>query len=391
MSNVRNLVGYGQRRKENLATFVYTGTLALKRGDGMCFALNTTDTGTGELATDPWGRRGQVEIAVPSASNANRFAGVLTRSYEADADGKLRVVELAMPGGCAMISQRVISTVGLGRVTCIVDSVAGGGISGKFAHGGLPGRGSAVPLETLAAATSGDLALTHTTTLMTANAAYSSSTGLTTITMTGAGTAMGYLTAAVDASQYECTVVGGGALADGVVRATQGVYPVVQATGANTFTVTGNTGDAVCTVFLTKKNLLKLAYLEDGRESGLSDYVTPLSGAAAQFVLNQGGCTFICGGSETAQPCTVNTLADPVVIGGLGDGARKAFCMLGTQTTGTYLVTVTSGEKFDGETDISTLSYLTAGHHSMLEFHGDYGIDTSGRWALIESQGATIT
>ena len=381
MSNVRNLVGYGQRRKENLATFVYTGTLALKRGDGMCFALDTIDTGTGELATDPWGRRGQNEIEVPAAANANRFAGVLTRSYEADAGGKLKVVELSLPGGCAMISQRVISTIGVGRVTCIVDQEAGDGISGRFGHGGLSGRGSAVPLETLAAATGGDLALVNDG--GTAVGVYSATTGLTTITLAGAGTALGYLTKAVGASDYECTVLGGAVAGTGhatVGRAIEGVYPVVQATGANTFTVTGNTGDASMTTFLTKTNLLMLAYLEDGLESGLSEYVTPKVSVASQFVLTQGGTTFVIGGLTLAGDSTA-TLADPKTIGGSGDGARKAIYALATNVDNSYLVTVTSGLKVAGAA-LSNIDFLTAGEYTMLVFNGNYGPGIAGLWRI---------
>jgi len=387
---MRNIVNYRKQAYVKKGLFVYLGTTALKKGFGMCFDMDYLTTTVGERAIDAFGARGLKVVQVPAAANSNRFAGVLTQNYPARTSG-LQLVELALPGGCAMVAQRVISTSGVGRITCMVDAVAGGGLSGMFGHGGLGGKGSAVPLQTLAAATGGKLALTHTTALMTADAVYSSSTGLTTITMTGAGTALGYGVTTVDASDYELTVLAGGTLATGVTRAIQGVYPVVQATAANTFTVRGDTGDAAMTVFLTKKNLLMLAYLEDGEESGLSDYVHPLSGAAAQFVLNQGGTTFICGGTTTAQPSTVNTLADPVTIGGLSDGARKAFCMLGTQTTGTYLVTVTSGEKMDGTTNITTLSFLTTGDHTLLVFHGDYGIDTTGRWQLTEHQGATIT
>jgi len=391
MSNVRNLVGYGQRRKENLATFVYTGTLALKRGDGMCFALDTIDTGTGELATDPWGRRGQVEIAVPSASNANRFAGVLTRSYEADADGKLRVVELAMPGGCAMISQRVISTVGLGRVTCIVDSTAGNGLSGRFGYGGLPGRGSAVPLETLAAATSGDLALSNLA--GSCAAVYSSTTGLTTITLSTAGTTMGYLTEAIDASQYECTVLEGATAAEGTTRANLGVYPVYQAVTADTFTVTGDTGDCELMICLTKKNLLRLAYLEDGEESGLSDYVTGLNGATRQFVLNQGGTTFIVmGGITLSGDSTVNTLADPIIIGGSHGAVKKAFNVLSTSGGSDYIVTPTNGILASDTTSaMSTILLDTAADEVVLSWNGNMGGSTAGYWTDLMHAGCTFT
>jgi hypothetical protein len=391
MSGIRNLTGYESLRNEMLASFVYTGTAELKRGDGMCFKFNAAGTGTGELATDPWGRRGQNEIAVPSASNANRFAGILTRSYAADAGGRLKVVELSLPGGCAMISQRVISTIGVGRVTCIVDSTAGNGVSGKFGYGGLPGRGSAVPLETLAAATLGDLAIADLG--MGSDGVYASGTGLTTITLTGAGTALGYVDAAIDASQYECTVVEGATAAEGATRANLGVYPVKQATGANTFTVVGDTGDTGMMVFLTIKNMLRLAYLEDGVESGLSDYVCPSNGAARQFVLNQGGTTFIAGaGITTLTGASTGVLADPITIGGSNGAVRKAFNVLSTLVTSDYIVTVTSGvQASDTTTALATAVFDTAKDELVLAWNGNMGGSDAGYWTDQMHVGATFT
>lgn len=391
MSNVRNTIRYINGREEILNEFVYTGTAALKRGSGMCFDFDVAGTGTGELATDPWGRRGKRQVEVPSVSNANRFAGVLTQNIPADSDGKPRTIQLSMPGGCAMISQRITSTAGLGRVTCIVDSTAGDGNSGLFAYGGLPGRGSAVPLETLVAATSGDLAISN---LAGGSASvYASGTGLTTITLTGAGTAMGYVDAAVSASDYECTVLDGATAATGATRANQGVYPVVQATGADTFTVTGDTGDGDLTICLTKLNLLKLAYLEDGTESGLSDYVTPNNGAARQFTLNQGGTTFIVGGGITiAGDSTVNTLADPITIGGSLGAVKKAFNVLSTITTSDYIVTVTSGiQASDTTTALQTAVFDTAADELVLEWNGNMGGGTTGYWTDTMHVGATFT
>jgi hypothetical protein len=387
----RNLTNYIDRKYENLADFVYTGTAELKRGHGMCFDFDKVTTTTKQTATDPWGRRGQVQVEVPSASNANRFAGVLTQNYKADPNGKLKIIQLAMPGGCAMVAQRIISTIGIGRMTCIVDSTAGNGISGAFGYGGLPGRGSAVPLQTLAAATGGDLAISDLG--MGSDGVYSAVTGLTTITLTGAGTAMGFLTVAVDASDYECTVVEGATAAEGATRANLGVYPVVQAVTANTFTVLGNTGDAGMMVFLTKLNLLKLAYLEDGVESGLSDYVCPNNAAARQFVLNQGGTTFICGAGITtlSGDSTVNTLADPITIGGSRGAVLKAFNVLSTLVTSDYIVTVTSGLQADIATGLATAVFDTAADEVVLEWMGNMGAATAGVWCERMSIGATFT
>jgi len=371
------------------ALFVYRGTTALKKGHGMCFDLDYATTDTGQTATDAYGGRGKKVVQVPAVANANRFAGVLTNNYPARTAG-YQLVELALPGGCAMVSQRVISTAGVGRVSCVVDSTAGDGNSGVFAWGGLSGKGSAIPLQTLAAATSGNLAITNVAGA--AASVYAAGTGLTTITQTGAGTAMGYTATAVDASAYEMTVFDGATAAEGATRANPGVYPVVQATGANTFTVTGDTGDGALTTSLTKADLLMLAYLEDGLESGLVDFVTPNNGAARQFVLNQGGTTFICGGTTLTGDSTVNTLADPATIGGLGDEGRKAFYALGTTTTSDYIVTVTSGiSSADHTTALATIVIDTAADEVVLQWQGSIGPSTVGAWHDTHHVGCTYT
>jgi hypothetical protein len=387
---IRNNSTYSKQPIINIGQFLYRGTAALKRGYGMCLDLDYLTTATGETAADAFGKRGLREVAVPSASNANRFAGVLMQNYAANPSAKEQLVTLALPGGCAEIAQRVISTSGVTRVTCIVDRTAGQGLSGMFGHGGLNGRGSAIALQTLAAATLGNLALTNTG--GTATGVYSAATGLTTITLTGAGTALGYVDAAVDASDYELTVLGGATAATGVTRCTPGIYPVYQATGENTFTVVGNTGDGAMTTFLTKVNHLMLAYLEDGPESGLSEYVVPITGAAQQFVLTQGGTTFIVGGITIAGDCTVNTLADPILIGGLGEGARKAFYALGKTTTSDYVVTVTSGiQSADHTTALQTIVIDEAKDEVILDWHGNIGVNDAGAWHDVHHVGCTYT
>jgi hypothetical protein len=388
---MRNNAQYAKRGYQETGLFLYRGTAALKKGYGMCFDLDYLTTETGETAADAFGGRGLVEVAIPSASNSNRFAGVLTQDYAANPNARTIEIELALPGGCAMVAQRIISTSGVTRMTCIVDRTAGQGLSGLFGHGGLPGRGSAITLQTLAAATAGKLALTNVTGV--ATGVYNAATDLTTVTLAGAGTALGYVSAAVDASSYELTVLGGATAGTGVTRCTPGIYQVYQATGANTFTVQGNTGDGAMMTFLTKIDLLMLAYLEDGPESGLSEYVVPITGAAQQFVLNQGGTTFICGGITIAGDCTVNTLADPIVIGGAGQGTKKAFATLGNTVTSDYIITVTSGiVNSDTTTTMATIVMQNAtACEAVLEWHGNLGPNTGGVWHDLHHVGATYT
>lgn len=393
---IRNNATYWKQPIINIGEFANYDTAALKKGYGMCFDLDYLTTLTDQTATDPFGARGMKTVQIPAATNANRFAGVLMQNYPANPLGKQRMVQLAMPGGCAEVAGRVITTNGVTRMTCIVDSTAGQGLSGLFAYGGLNGRGSAIALQTLAAngATTygtGNLAISNLA--GGATFSYSAATGLTTVTLSAAGTALGYSSVAVDASSYEMTLLDGATAATGATRCTRGVYPVYQAVTADTFTVVGNTGDGAGTICLTKVGLLMLAYLEDGEESGLSEYVTPNNGAARQFVLTQGGTTFIAGGGiAIAGNSTGNTLANPVTIGGLGEGARKAFNVLSTITTSDYIVTVTSGvQASDTTTVMATIVLDTAADEVVLQWHGNTGGSTAGYWTDLMHVAATYT
>lgn len=374
---MRNIVNYRKQAYAKKGLFIYLGTAALKKGHGMCFDLDYLTTTTGETATDPFGARGLKVVEVPKNSNNGAFAGVLTQNYPARTSG-LQLVELALPGGCAMISQRIASTINAGLLTCVVgenDAGAVTAINGVFGHGGFPGRGSAIPLETLAAATLGDLAFQNLT--GTATSVYSSGTGLTTFTLTGAGTALGYVDAAIACTDYELTVWGGATLASpNTERCPSGVYPCVQATGADTFTVTGDTGDGVCTVNIAKKDMLKLAYLMEGRESGLSCYYIPESAEVTTPVIDS-GMILVLGGLTMDADC------DAVVNDGTIPGQRLGFHMLGTLTTKEMLWNITSAmEQIEGT--LATIEMDTAGEHAWFEWV-NFGANAAatGTWQLM--------
>jgi hypothetical protein len=372
----RNLVNYRKQAYMKKALFIYLGTAALKRGHGMCFDMDYVTTTTGETATDPFGARGLKVVEVPKNSNNGAFAGVLTRDYPARASG-VQMVELWLPGGCAMVAQRVASTINAGLLTCAVcenDSAVTTLLNGTFGHGGFPGRGSAIPLETLAAATLGDLALQNIA--GTAVSVYSAATGLTTITLAGLGTACGYVSAAVAADDYELNVFGGATAADSTTeRCPSGVYPVVQATGANTITVTGDTGDGALTITVTKKNLMRLAYLMDGRESGLVDYFLPETGAVRTPILDS-GMSIVLGGLTMAADC------EPVVNDGTIPGQRKGFYMLATVVTKEVLLNITSAMDM-AEGTLSTIEMNTAGEWATFEWL-NFGPNAAanGTWQL---------
>jgi len=377
---VRNLTSYMNSFHEIVGEFIYRGTAALKKGYGMCFDLDYYTSTTGQAVTDAFGARGLKVVEVPSASNRQAFAGVLMNDYPADPDGKVRIIRLAMPGGCAMVSQRVASSINTKLITCtlgIGTAANSSSINGVFGHGGFRGRGSAIPLETLAAATSGDLAFQNIT--GSAVSLYASGTGLTTITLTGAGTALGYSSAAVDASDYDCIVWGGATKGDSTTeRIPSGVFPVVQATGANTFTVTGDVGDCAVgglTVNLVKKDFLALAYLCDGEESGLCDIYIPYSGNTTTYAPGVTGMSIVLGGLTMAS----DDQAD--VADGTMDGQRKGFFMLGTLSTKEMLWDITSGMTMAAGT-LSTLEMNTAGEWATMVWKQFGPTASDGEWQL---------
>ena len=346
--------------------FVYRGSVDLKAGYGMCFDLDYVTTTTGQTATDNWGARGLKTVEIPSSSNNNAFAGVLTQDYESSL-GRTQLVELYLPGGCALIAQRVTSTINAGLLTCVVGEDDSGDttlINGLFGYGGFAGKGSAIPLQTLSVADEGDMPMEEITGVCTS--VYASGTGLTTFTCaTGTpGTYMGYASVAVDASQYDFVVWGGATASDSTAeRCPSGVYPVVQATGATTFTVTGDTGDGACSGVLVKRGLLKLAYLCDGEESGLSAYFLPETAAVITPIIDT-GMIITLGGLTMAADCA------PVINDGTIDGQRLGFYMLGTLTTKEMLINITSGFTLSG-------TGIAGGTLSSVEF------DTPGEWCTL--------
>ena len=384
MGNCRNLAGYVNKNYQMEAEFVFTGTSALKRGHGVCYDLSKVTTETGQTATDSWGRRALKEVAVPSSSNNMAFAGVLTQDYPADANGKLKLVKLALPGGTAMIAQAATSVINTGLLSCVVgedDSGDTTGINGLFGYGGFEGRGSALPLTTLAVADEGDMPMQEITGVCTS--VYDPATGLTTFTceLGTPGTNMGYVATDLDADQYEFVVWGGADEETSTAeRCPSGVYPVVQATGAKTFTVTGDTGDGACTGTLRKTNLLRLAYLQDGEESGLTDYFLPETGAVIEPILAE-GLSIVLGGIDMAADCA------PVIPDSLFQGARKGFYMLGTLATKEMLINIDSGYTLSGAgiagTTLSTVEFYLPGEWLTMRFRL-FGIAgaTYGAWLL---------
>lgn len=365
---MRNIVNYRKQAYTKKGLFVYLGTTALKKGYGMCFDMDYLTTVVGERAIDKFGARGLKVVQVPVAANSMAFAGVLTQNYPARTSG-LQLVELALPGGCAEVAMGGLSVViNATMLTCQI-----GPDAGRFTLGGFTGRGSALALQTKA--------ITDITNLAFASldgTAIEATSGTTyTITKTGIGTACGYgADPAEAATQYTCVVLGGG---DDDEVVTPKVVNVLTAPTADTITVSAASGvTPFISLYVYKGNPMILAYLYDGEESGLVEFVSPADHAATQHALIS-GVTFVCGGYTMTTDDADSTLAD-----GIRDGQRKGFQGLGTLTTHAYLVAVTSGLKSVGGGALANITVAAAKEHTTLVWHGNFGTGDTGLWRALE-------
>jgi len=372
---MRNLALFGNQKTEFKKTVWFTGSTALKKGRGVCYDIDVADTGTGELATDPWGRRGRV-VALPSTSNNLAFAGVTTQAYEAVSGGQ--TIHIFEPGSICEVQVGIASTIfsqSAGtRHTCSLSSAD----AGAFTLAGLPGRGSAIALETQADAAGGNIALS-TAACFAGTATTSWASPSLTINLTGIGTACGYGDSDIDPTEFRVIVLGGATTLDGTTAtATVGDYAVVTAPSADTITIATNIGTLCSIAIYVVKNTYSciLCKLEDGVESGCQEVITPKHATAIQSMV--GGTTFVAGGLTITTDSTA-TLADGVV-----EGQLKAFAGLGTLTTQDWIITVTSGLKMAGSA-LATLEIDSVADQAVLVWHGNLGKCSSGQWRCIQA------
>lgn len=123
----------------------FTGTTALSQGMG----VNYDRDATGTAATDNDTMRG-VYVALPSITNNNAFAGVVTKNYSANASGQY--IEIEVPGSITQIltidSSSTIGELSFQTVIC------SGANAGKWTATPTPimGKGVARVMQTLTAA-----------------------------------------------------------------------------------------------------------------------------------------------------------------------------------------------------------------------------------------------
>lgn len=113
----------------------YSSNAALKEGQAVC---NNFDYGTATVA-DP-SRFNRVET--PTTLNAQYFAGVAACDYAAVSGGQM--IEIYLPGSVCNILVAVSTVLNTGILTFSVTAAT----VGQFIQAGLPGEGSAVPMQT---------------------------------------------------------------------------------------------------------------------------------------------------------------------------------------------------------------------------------------------------
>jgi len=314
----------------------FSGTTALKQGQGLCYDLDYAGTGTGEAATDPWAHRSN-RVQLPDNTNNMAFAGVAIKSYSANAAGQW--IEIYEPGSVCRILVAANTTINSTYLNCS----AGGADSGVFSMKGFQGRGCALALET-------DAAVVLDSDLV----GDSSATSSATLTKTDVGTKL-------DAGDLVYCLGGEGV--------TPQLCTVASVTDDNNVVLTPDPGDAAQLVWVgLGEDKLILAKLLDGEESGLTEVVTPVDNDAVTFMV--GGVTYIAPATLTNGDSTV-TIAD-----GLFEGMRKSIITLGAMTSNDVDITFTHHETSDPE----HLFAKAANDYTHNEWVGD-GVD--GKWRIL--------
>jgi len=136
----------------------YDGTDALLQGQGVCYHHDynaparpqaTQIIAAETAASIDFGRTNRVVLPGygPSGGTAttmyDKFAGVVADNHNASPTGQL--IRIYTPGSTCYILAKFNATIGTGRLTCQAD----GTYAGYFTKAGFPGKGSALPLQTI--------------------------------------------------------------------------------------------------------------------------------------------------------------------------------------------------------------------------------------------------
>jgi hypothetical protein len=130
----------------------FGGTTALLEGQGLCYNWDYGSAATAEAS-----RYNRVEL--PATANSLHFAGVAAMAYSASSTG--RMIEIYKPGSVCNILLRADVVIGVGIITCEAGNALGTTYAGYFTRSGFEGEGSAVPLQTVSAASSATTCLAY--------------------------------------------------------------------------------------------------------------------------------------------------------------------------------------------------------------------------------------
>jgi hypothetical protein len=344
---------------------------ALKKGAGVCYERDYVSTAVASrTATDGWGGRGNI-VEPPNADNNRDFAGVADADYPAVTGGQFIIIN--KPGSVCEISNLLATTINSTKLTCLAST----GGNGLFHTAGFGGRGTAKALQTMAAITDATGIVDGVISSSLDGTATLSTDGLT-LTSTG-----GQFTYAKAGDKVH--ILAGTTTAASLYVVTPGEYTIESVTSINivvlTSAVHASSLACVCSFVLVRGNPTVLAYLEDGKESGLAEWITPhntAAGATHIVTAMVDGVTRVFGGNTMAADST-DTLADGTV-----QGEQKMFRCYGAITTSEHVVTVTTGKQLDSATALQTFDVEAAGEFVFVEWTGTF-------WMLISYTGSTLT
>jgi hypothetical protein len=121
------------------ATVWYSSTTVLKEGQAVCYNWDYATTAVPATLYDG-SRLNRVEN--PTSLNAQFYAGVAACDYPAESGGQM--IDIYLPGSLCNIYVAASTVIGVGMLTFSVDAAT----VGQWISAGLPGEGSAIPMQT---------------------------------------------------------------------------------------------------------------------------------------------------------------------------------------------------------------------------------------------------
>ena len=339
----------------------FTGTNSLVEGQALFYDLDYTDTEAGGLITDPFGKRGKVGVQSTLTDSA-LFAGVSTANYPVNSHGQ--IIRINEPPGVCLVAHNMPTVANSTRMTAIRSSSAP--IAGRFGHAGLPGRGTALALQTKTSSTSAPLVY--------------GTAGITNVTLNDDSAT--FSTSGVKAGDTVLLLAG---TVPGIVGISIVDYVVSSVIDETNLTLTTSPssgyGSSLPSGYVIYRNSpMVLAYLFEGQESNGLEYVLPESGA---IDISASGATVFVGGHTPS----ANATAD--IADGSFTGQRRLFTMSAALGTWETVLSPTSSNalKLDGSGATSFTMGDGAGDALLLEWLG--AVDGTGMWRAINAKGVT--